>query len=261
VCPLLLDPVTSERAMDQTEKSILEVEGLYKSFGGLMAVSNLDLKVYGGEILGVIGPNGSGKTTVFNLITGFLKPDDGKVRFKGNDITGIKPHQICKAGIARTFQLVKPFARMTVLQNVMAGRAYGRSSVQGMRQATSEAEELLEFAGLSSKRSVDASQLGLADRKRLEITRALATKPELLLLDEAMAGLNPAEIQDAMRLMKEIRASGITLMLVEHVMQVVLGVSDRIAVINAGEKIAEGKPEHIVSNKEVIAAYLGRRYA
>jgi branched-chain amino acid transport system ATP-binding protein len=261
VCSLLLDPITSERAMDQTGKSILEVDGLSKSFGGLMAVSHLDLKVYGGEILGVIGPNGSGKTTVFNLITGFLKPDDGKVRFKGNDITGIKPHQICKAGIARTFQLVKPFARMTVLQNVMAGRAYGRSSVQGMRQATSEAEELLEFAGLSSKRSVDASQLGLADRKRLEITRALATKPDLLLLDEAMAGLNPAEIQDAMRLMKEIRASGITLMLVEHVMQVVLGVSDRIAVISAGEKIAEGKPEHIVSNKEVIAAYLGRRYA
>jgi len=247
--------------MDQNGKLILEVEGLSKSFGGLMAVKDLNLKIYEGNILGVIGPNGSGKTTAFNLITGFLKPDEGKVRFRGNDITGIKSHQICKAGIARTFQLVKPFARMTVLQNIMAGRAYGRRPAPGMKQTKSEAEELLEFTGLSSKRSVVAGQLGLPDRKRLEITRALATKPELLLLDETMAGLNPAETQDAMRLMKEIRASGITLMLVEHVMQVVLGMSDRIIVINAGEKIAEGKPEHIVSNKEVIAAYLGRRYA
>jgi len=247
--------------MNQTGKVMIEIEGLSKSFGGLMAVKHLNLKIYEGEIFGVIGPNGSGKTTAFNLITGFLKPDDGKVRFKGKDITGIKSHQICKAGIARTFQLVKPFARMTVLQNVMAGRAYGRRPTQGMKQAKSEAEELLEFTGLWSKGSVVASQLGLADRKRLEVTRALATKPDLLLLDEAMAGLNPAEIQDAIRLMKEIRASGITLMLVEHVMQVVLGVSDRIAVISAGEKIAEGKPEYILSNKEVIAAYLGRRYA
>ena len=247
--------------MDQNGKLILEVEGLSKSFGGLMAVKDLNLKIYEGNILGVIGPNGSGKTTAFNLITGFLKPDEGKVKFRDNDITGIKSHQICKAGIARTFQLVKPFARITVLQNVMAGRAYGRRPARGIKQAKSEAEELLEFTGLSSKRSVVAGQLGLPDRKRLEITRALATKPELLLLDETMAGLNPAETQDAMRLMKEIRASGITLMLVEHVMQVVLGMSDRIVVINAGEKIAEGKPEHIVSNKEVIAAYLGRRYA
>lgn len=247
--------------MDQNGKLILEVEGLSKSFGGLMAVKDLNLKIYEGNILGVIGPNGSGKTTAFNLITGFLKPDEGKVKFRDNDITGIKSHQICKAGIARTFQLVKPFARITVLQNVMAGRAYGRRPAPGMKQTKSEAEELLEFTGLSSKRSVVAGQLGLPDRKRLEITRALATKPELLLLDETMAGLNPAETQDAMRLMKEIRASGITLMLVEHVMQVVLGMSDRIVVINAGEKIAEGKPEHIVSNKEVIAAYLGRRYA
>jgi len=247
--------------MDKTGNVMLEIEGLSKSFGGLKAVNHLNLNIYEGEIFGVIGPNGSGKTTAFNLITGFLKPDDGTVRFKGKDITGIKSHQICKAGIARTFQLVKPFVRMTVLQNVMAGRAYGKRPAQGMKQIRSEAEELLKFAGLWSKGSVIASQLGLADRKRLEITRALATKPELLLLDETMAGLNPAEIQDAMRLMKEIRASGITIMLVEHVMQVVLGISDRIAVMNAGENIAEGKPEHIVSNKEVVAAYLGRQYA
>ena len=247
--------------MEQGKTSILEVEGLSKSFAGLMAVKNLSLTLNEGEILGLIGPNGSGKTTVFNLITGFLKPDGGKVRFKGNSITGLKPYQICKAGMARTFQLVKPFPEMTTLQNVMVARAYGSKPAQSIKQARLEAEDLLEFTGLVSKQAIVAEQLCLADRKRLEIARALAAKPKLLLLDEAMAGLNPAETEDAMRLIKEIKDSGITLVVVEHVMKAVLGISDRITVLNVGEKIAEGKPQEIVDNKEVIAAYLGRRYA
>lgn len=247
--------------MEQVKTTILNVEGLLKSFAGLMAVRELSLTVNEGEILGLIGPNGSGKTTLFNLITGFLKPDEGKIKFKGNDITGFKPHRISQAGIARTFQLVKPFAEMTALQNVIAGRTYGSKPIRSIKQARLEAEELLEFTGLSSKQSVVVGKLGLVDRKRLEIARALATKPELLLLDESMSGLNPAETQDAIRLIKEIRDSGITVMLVEHVMKVVLGMSDRIIVINVGEKIAEGKPQEITGNKAVIAAYLGKRYA
>jgi branched-chain amino acid transport system ATP-binding protein len=247
--------------MEQVKSTILTVEGLFKSFAGLMAVKELNLTVDEGEILGLIGPNGSGKTTFFNLVTGFLKPDRGKIIFKGRDITGLKPHRISQAGIARTFQLVKPFAEMTALQNVIAGRTYGSKPIRSTQQARLEAEELLEFTGLSSKRSVVAGQLDLVDRKRLEIARALATKPEMLLLDESMSGLNPVETEDAIRLIKEIRDSGITVMLVEHVMKVVLGMSDRIIVINVGEKIAEGKPQEITGNKAVIAAYLGKRYA
>jgi branched-chain amino acid transport system ATP-binding protein len=247
--------------MEPMNRSMLEIEALSKSFAGLMAIRELSLSVHEGEILGLIGPNGSGKTTFFNLVTGFLKPDGGMIRFKGKDITGQKPHRICQAGIARTFQLVKPFAEMTALQNVLAGRTYGSKPIRNMKHARLEAEELLEFTGLSGKRSVVAAQLGLVDRKRLEIARALATKPDMLLLDESMSGLNPAETEDAIRLIRRIRESGITVMLVEHVMKVVLGMSDRIVVINVGEKIAEGKPHEITGNKAVIAAYLGKRYA
>jgi len=250
-----------KKGMEQRERSILEIEGLSKSFAGLMAVKEISLKVNKGEILGIIGPNGSGKTTLFNLITGFLKPDRGKITFKGEDITGLKPHRICQAGIARTFQLVKPFAEMTTLQNVIAGRAYGCQPIKNLRQARTEAEELLSLTGLISKRSMVAGQLGLVDRKRLEIARALATKPELLLLDESMSGLNPIETEEAIQLIKKIRDIGITVMLVEHVMKVVMGISDRIIVINVGEKIAEGKPQEITGNKAVIEAYLGKRYA
>ncbi len=247
--------------MEPKERSILEIESLYKSFAGLMAIKDLSLKVNKGEILGIIGPNGSGKTTLFNLITGFLKPDKGKITFKGEEITGLKPHRICQTGIARTFQLVKPFAEMTALQNVIVGRTYGCDPVRNLRQARIEAEELLALTGLRGKGSVIAGQLGLVDRKRLEIARALATKPELLLLDESMSGLNPIETEEAIQLIKKIRDSGITVMLVEHVMKVVMGISDSIIVINVGEKIAEGKPREITGNRAVIAAYLGKRYA
>jgi branched-chain amino acid transport system ATP-binding protein len=236
---------------------MLEVENLSKSFGGLVAIGNLNFTITEGEILGLIGPNGSGKTTLFNLITGLLKPDAGKIRFYKKDIAGIAPHKICQGGIARTFQLVKPFARMSTLQNVMTGRAYGREPARNIKQARLESEEILAFTGLARKKVPMAAMLSLVDRKRLEIARALATKPKLLLLDEMMAGLNPTETEDAMNLVKKIRDSGITLIVVEHVMRAVLGISDRVIVLNVGKKIAEGTPQEVASNRQVIEAYLG----
>ena len=231
---------------------ILEIEKLSKSFGGLAAVSELTTTVEEGEILGLIGPNGSGKTTVFNLITGFLKPDTGRVSFKGVDITNAPNHTVCQRGIARTFQLVKPFAHMTALQNVVVGRTHGRKPAQNIKQAKKESEEILDFVGLRDKEQIPAHNLTLVDRKKLELARALSTKPKLLLLDEMMAGLNPAETADAMRLINEIKHSGITLIVVEHVMRAILGLSDRIMVLNVGVKIAEGTPQEIVKDRKLM---------
>lgn len=236
---------------------ILEVQNLSKAFGGLMAVRQVDFTVDEGEIVGLIGPNGAGKTTLFNLISGLLKPDIGKIKFNGRDITGLAPHKICQSGIARTFQLTKSFMHITPLQNVMVGRAYGSEEASSVRQAMVESERILEFTGLGGKRVPVAAMLSLADRKRLEIARALATKPKLLLLDEMMAGLNPTEMEDAMQLVKRISNSGVTLIVVEHVMRAVLGISGRVVVLSSGEKIAEGTPQEIVHNKQVIKAYLG----
>lgn len=238
--------------------SILEVENLSRAFGGVQALRGVGFRLEEGEILGLIGPNGSGKTTLFNLISGLIKSDEGTVKFKGTDITNIKSYRVCQSGIARTFQIVRPFAQLTTLQNVVVGRAYGRKPAQSLHQARVEAQEILNYIGLGGKESILSQSLTLANRKRLELGRALATKPELLLLDEMMAGLNPTEIEEAMQLVKRVRDSGVTLIVVEHVMRAVMGISDRIMVLNVGEKIAEGTPREIASNKQVIEAYLGQ---
>lgn len=237
--------------------SLFEISGLTKSFGGLEAVSNVDFEVGEGEILGMIGPNGAGKTTVFNLITGFLRPSSGSVRFKGQNLVGLRPHQICKKGITRTFQVVQPLEKLTVLQNVMVGAF---SKLNSTAAARDEAAQCLEFVGLSQKRDLLAISLTIADRKALELARALATKPELLLLDEVVAGLNPTETDRVIGLIKELRDRHITLILVEHVMKAIMSLSDRIVVLSQGKKIAEGTPEQIAHNQEVVKAYLGDDY-
>jgi len=239
---------------------LLEAENLSKQFRGLCAVRDLSFTVNEGMIFGLIGPNGSGKTTLFNLITGFLKPDTGRIRFNGRDITGTASYAICKTGISRTFQLNKLFSSMTVLENVMVGRIYGSEPAWNLRQVRVESEELLELVGLNKKRLVISGALGVVERRKLEVARALATKPRLLLLDEMMAGLNLREIEDAMCLVEGIRNSGVTVIIVEHVMKAILGISDRVMVLSAGDKIAEGTPGEIVHNKKVIEAYLGEEH-
>jgi branched-chain amino acid transport system ATP-binding protein len=236
---------------------IIQVENLHKRFGGLTAIKNLSFTVSPGEILGIIGPNGSGKSTLFNLITGLLKPDGGKIKFDNKDISGFKPHHICQEGIGRTFQLVRPFTQLTVLENVMVGWCFGHGHVRGLTEARVESQKILEFIGLTRKSRTAAAGLNLVDRRRLEVARALATEPRVLLLDEIMAGLNPKEIEDAMRVVKEIRGAGVTILVVEHVMRAVLGLSDRVIVLSTGETIAAGTPEEVANNRQVIEAYLG----
>jgi branched-chain amino acid transport system ATP-binding protein len=240
---------------------LLKIEGLTKSFGGLMAVHHVGFKVEEGEIIGLIGPNGSGKTTTLNLITGFLKPNSGAVMFKGENIAGFPRHRVCRKGIARTFQLIKPFLEFTALQNVMVGRVYGQDPAPSLKVAAQEARESLERVGLVDKADVLAKDLTLMQRKRLELARALAARPQLLLLDELMAGLNPAETDDACSLIQQIRASKITILVVEHIVKAICGLSDRIVVLNMGEKIAEGVPDVIIHHPQVIQVYLGKSHA
>jgi branched-chain amino acid transport system ATP-binding protein len=240
--------------------SFLNVQNLSKAFGGLVVIQNLSFSVDEGEILGVIGPNGSGKTTLFNLITGFLSADEGRVELYGENVTNRRPSTICKSGITRTFQLVKPFVRLTALENVMAGRAHGREPARSMKEAKKEAEEILAFTGISRKQHIAAQHLSLIDRKRLEIARALATKPKLLLLDEVFAGLNHTEVEEALSLVSTIKNLGITMMIVEHVIRVILGVSSRVMVLSSGSKIFEGTPQGAVTDRMVIEAYLGEDF-
>jgi branched-chain amino acid transport system ATP-binding protein len=240
---------------------LLEVSRVDKHFKGLQALNHISLTVEPNEIVGLIGPNGSGKSTLFNVITGTLPVNAGTIRFQGEDITRFLAHRVAKRGIARTFQHVRPFLHMTVLENVMVGCLYGHSSIFTKTAARKKACEVLELVNLKDQAQLPASQLNVMARKWLEVGRALATDPKLLLLDEFMAGLNPAEVQAGIEFVKQLKSLGYTLIIVEHIMKAIMNCSDRIVVLNAGEKIAEGSPAEIVKNPDVIKAYLGSSYA
>jgi branched-chain amino acid transport system ATP-binding protein len=237
---------------------ILQSNELVKSFGGVTAINRLSLTVEKGTVFGIIGPNGSGKTTFFNLITGIYHPNSGKVTFNGRDITGLRPHQIAELGIGRTFQIPAPFSKMTVLENVMVSTFIRASSLKESRKM---ATEILERVRLDEKANTLVANVTMEDRKRLELARALGTRPSLLLLDEVMAGLNPSEVKGAIELIRSLRKGELTIIVVEHIMDVILSLCDRIAVLDYGQKIAEDVPDQIVNNKEVIRAYLGDRYS
>ena len=238
--------------------ALLEVFDLRKDFGGLRAVADLSFQLQQGEILGLIGPNGAGKTTAFNLITGFIPPTSGRVLLEGKNIVGLKPYAVVKRGIARTFQIVKPFRNLSVLENVTLA-----AFLHEPRRAKAEAKAMatLERVALAGKSAANAADLTLNEQKRLEIARALATDPKILFLDEPMGGLNPTEVEAACALVQRIRQDGITIILVEHHMKAIMQISDRVVVLNYGVKIADGTPQEVVRNREVIAAYLGEQAA
>ena len=236
---------------------ILEGQGVTKFFGGLAAVSHVDFHIDRGEIVGLIGPNGAGKTTLFNLISAALPISSGEIRFKGQKLNGLKPHRVCKIGIGRTFQEIKLYVNMPVFQNVLVGAFFGSPNRISAADAAREASQALEFVGLSAMAGDSIQDLTLNNQKRVEVARALATGPELLLLDEFMAGLNSAEVSEAMELVTRIRDKGITIFMVEHVMKAIMGICERVMVLDYGEKIAEGTPQEIAANKKVFEIYLG----
>lgn len=238
---------------------MLKGEGITKRFGGLVALSNVDFYIKQGAIVGLIGPNGSGKTTLFNCISGLYPPSNGRIIFKGNDITGFKPHKISRLGVGRTFQIVRPFETLTVLENILAGVVYRKDAAKSAKE---EALELLKFGGLAEKREEKPINLPLVARKRLEIVRALSTKPEILLLDEVFAGLNEAELKEAIDLVFRIHEEKkVTIFIVEHIMKAIMGTCQWVIVLHQGRKIAEGNPEAIVKDPVVIDAYFGKTYA
>jgi len=237
--------------------SMLKVDNVTKRFAGLVAVNNVSFEIKKGDILGLIGANGAGKTTLFNVIAGVYSPDSGTIKYKGEKISGLKPYDVCKKGIARTFQIAKPFLNITVLENVVVGAF---SNKKGLKKARNASLEVIEFVGLASKKDLLADSLTLADRKRLEVAKALATEPTLLLLDEVVAGLNAVEVEEMIALIGKVHNEGITLFIVEHVMKSIMSLSDRIIVLHHGKKIAEGAPKEIAEDSNVIDAYLGEKY-
>jgi len=242
--------------MASSQEILLSIRGLRKAFGGLVAVRDFSLEIPAGKIVGLIGPNGSGKTTVLNLVTGELTPDDGSVIFNGHETRGLPSFQVCRAGIARTFQLVRVLPYMTTRENVMLGRMFG-SDPAAPAVAMREADQLLERVGLAGRAGQFGSQLTYIDQKRAELARALATRPQLLLLDEWLAGLNPTELRIGIDLIRQISREGITIVMIEHVMEAIRALCEHVAVMNAGEKIAEGTSETVLSDPQVMQAYLG----
>ncbi len=236
---------------------LLEITRVTKKFSGLIAVNEVSMNVESGQIVGVIGPNGAGKTTLFNCIAGALPPTSGSIVFNGKEIAGKKPYEICRLGVTRTFQVVKPFASKTVLYNTMVG-AFAHT--KHLHEAERKALEVLEFLELDHKKDVVSKSLTLPERKKLELARALATEPKLLLLDEVMAGLRPAEVTDMLPIIRKINETGVTIVIVEHIMQAIMSLSEKIYVVNFGKKIAEGDPHDVVADVEVIKAYLGDEY-
>jgi branched-chain amino acid transport system ATP-binding protein len=236
---------------------MLRLEGVTKRFGGLTAVREVTLEVGAGDLLGIIGPNGAGKTTLFNVIAGYYRPEAGRVLFEGRDITGQPPHVICQSGLTRTFQIVKPFGNLSVLDNVMIGSL---TRVTSLRAARADAERVVETCGLAAYATARAKALSIGFRKRLEVARALATRPRLLLLDEVMAGLNPTELAAMVDLIRGLHADGLTLVVIEHIMAAMMRLAQRIAVLHHGELIAEGPPTRVASDRRVIDAYLGEEF-
>ena len=240
---------------------IIEVQHITKRFKGLTAVKDVSFSIREGAITGMIGPNGAGKSTTFNMICGYYPPTEGRIFFKGQDITNKKAHEYTNMKIARTFQIMKPLKNLSVLENVVASCYFGHAAAKSEREARERAMDVLQFTGLFEKRHILSKDMGTPDQKRLEMARALATKPELLFLDENMAGLNPAETESAIELIREINRSGVTIFLIEHIMQAVVSLCEEVIVLHHGEKIAEGTPEAVMNDPYVMEVYLGKKEA